>query len=212
MSPSPTLTDVSFVAAGVYGIVLVVQPVSTVRTLVKTAAVGVLALVAYLGGAPLPLIAALALSAAGDAFLAGDPKRWLPMGLAAFLAAHLAYIWLFVTDGFGWTALAAEPLRAVGVAGAILAGVAMLIWLWRGLDPLRPAVVLYAAALSAMVAASFTLPHRLWPAMAGAAAFLASDALLSAELFKGLRARWLTYAVWWLYYGAQYAIAWAYLR
>jgi uncharacterized membrane protein YhhN len=88
----------------------------------------------------------------------------------------------------------------------------MLVWLWRGLGGLRPAVVAYAVALCAMTAASFTLPGRLWPAMAGAAAFMASDGILSAQLFKGLRAPWATYLVWGLYYLAQALIVWAYLR
>ena len=88
----------------------------------------------------------------------------------------------------------------------------MLAWLWRSLEALRPAVTLYALALAAMVAAAFTLPKILWPAMAGAVWFMASDAILSAELFKGLRTRLSTQAVWWLYYAAQGAITYAYLR
>jgi uncharacterized membrane protein YhhN len=48
--------------------------------------------------------------------------------------------------------------------------------------------------------------------MVGAAAFFLSDAILSAELFKNRRSPWTSQAVWWLYYGAQAAITWAYLR
>jgi uncharacterized membrane protein YhhN len=167
---------------------------------------------AYVAGAPPPLTVALVLSAIGDACLAGDRERWLTAGLSAFLLAHVSYIWLFIHDGGGRAALIAEPVRTLGVAAAFAAGVTMLAWLWRSLGAMRIAVLAYATALCLMAAASFTLPYRLWPAMLGAAAFTASDGLLSAELFKDLRAPWLTYAVWGLYYAAQALIVWAYLR
>jgi len=183
------------------------------RTLVKAAAVGALAVLAYVRGAPTPLVVALILSTLGDAFLAGDPATWLPAGLSAFLLAHGSYIWLFLQDGGGRAALAAEPLRAVGVITAFAAGLMMLAWLWRELAAgMRATVAFYALALSAMVATSFTLPKILWPAMVGAVWFMISDALLAAELFKGLRSRLSGQAVWWLYYAAQGAMTYAYLR
>ncbi|MDR3417562.1 MAG: lysoplasmalogenase [Nevskia sp.] len=212
MSAETTLGAVSGAACAAYGFWLLRQPVSAGRTLVKVTPVAALAVMAYLAGAPLPLTAALVLSAVGDGFLAGDAERWLPAGLSAFLLAHLSYIWLFVHDGGGRAALIAEPVRTLGVAAAFAVAVTMLAWLWRSLGPLRGAVLVYVAAICLMAAASFTLPHRLWPAMLGASAFVASDGLLSAELFKGLKARWVTYAVWWLYYAAQALITWAYLR
>ncbi len=208
--------DTLFIAASVAACIayafIAGRPVSPARTLVKAAAVGTLAVLAYVRGAPTALVVALGLSALGDAFLAGDPATWLPAGLTSFLLAHGSYIWLFLQDGGGRAALAAEPVRAVGVIAAFAAGLMMLAWLWRSLEALRPAVTLYALALAAMVAAAFTLPKILWPAMAGAVWFMASDAILSAELFKGLRTRLSTQAVWWLYYAAQGAITYAYLR
>ncbi|QUD86872.1 lysoplasmalogenase [Phenylobacterium montanum] len=211
MSFSTLLIGLS-AAAGVGYVFLLERPPGALRTLVKTLAVAALAALAYLRDAPTGLVVALALSAAGDAFLAGDPDRWLPLGLGAFLLAHVAYVWQFLHDGGGRAALAAEPVRAGGVIMAFAAGIMMLAWLWRSLGALRPAVAVYALALSAMVAAAFTLPKFLAPAMAGAVMFMASDAILSAELFKGLRSRLSTHAVWGLYYGAQAAIAYAYLR
>lgn len=202
----------SAAAAVVYGLVFVSRPASPIKTLAKVAAVGLLTLLAYEIDAPAPLIIALALSTLGDGFLAGDSERWLPAGLGAFLIAHLAYIRLFAGEGGGVGALMAEQWRAVGVAGALGGGLAMVIWLWPGLGRLRPAVLLYAAALAIMTALAFTLPRWLWPAIAGAAAFFLSDAILSAELFKNRRSPWTSQAVWWLYYGAQAGITWAYLR
>ena len=212
MGVETALGGVSAAASAAYGLWLAQRPVSALRTLVKTMPVAALAVLAYVAGAPLPLTVALVLSAVGDACLAGDPERWLPAGLTAFLLAHVSYIWLFVHDGGGRAALIAEPVRTLGVAAAFAVAVTMLAWLWRSLGALRGAVTVYLVAICVMAAASFTLPMRLWPAMLGAAAFVASDGVLSAELFKGLRARWAGYAVWGLYYAAQALITWAYLQ
>lgn len=77
---------------------------------------------------------------------------------------------------------------------------------------MRGPVVLYAAALCAMAAASLTLPQRMWPAMLGAAAFFAANAVHSAALFKDARSRWVSGSAWFLYYAGQALITWAYLR
>jgi uncharacterized membrane protein YhhN len=212
MTLETSLIALSAAAAILYAGVFNGRPSSALRTVVKTVAVGALAVLAYVDQGPPALIAGLALSTVGDAFLAGDPKRWLPPGLGAFLAAHLAYIWLFAHVGGGVAALEAEPWRVIGVVGAIAAGAMMLTWLWSSVGPLRQAVAVYAAALAAMTAAAFTLPRLLWPAAPGAVLFLTSDALLSAELFKGARASWSGPAVWVTYYGAQALIAYAFLH
>ena len=208
----PWLALGSAVAAAVYGVVLVRRPPSLLKTGVKVAAVGLLTALAYVIDAPLPLIVALAFSTLGDGFPAGESERWLPAGLIAFLFAHLAYIRLFAKLAGGAGALMAEQWRAVGVAAAILGGLAMVAWLWSGLGRLRIPVLIYAGALAIMTALAFTLPRLLWPAILGASAFFVSDALLSGALFKNRRGPWTSQAVWWLYYGAQASIAWAYLR
>jgi len=212
MTPETILIALSLGAAVFYAAVFNARPSSPLRTTVKTLSVGALAVLAFVDQGPPALIVGLAMSAVGDAFLAGDPKRWLPSGLGAFLAAHLAYIWLFAHVGGGVSALEAEPWRVIGVVGAAAAGVMMLTWLWGAIGPLRPAVAVYAAALAVMTAAAFTLPRMLWPAAPGAVLFLTSDALLSAELFKGLRSSWSGTAVWVTYYAAQALIAYAFLR
>ena len=202
----------SLAAAIFYGAALTRREASLSRTLVKTTAVALLAVLALVLHHPWPLVAGLGLSALGDAFLAGDAERWLPAGLGAFLLAHLSYIWFFLHNGYGVGVLAIEPWRGVGAGVAVIAGVVMLTWLWRSIGPLRPAVAVYAAALAGMVVTALTLPMRDWPAMPGAVLFLISDALLSAELFKGVRTRWSSPAVWATYYGAPGLIAYAFLR
>lgn len=208
------LTGLSALAALIHGLALAGRPPSMVRTIIKTAAVGAIAVIAFLSGAPWLLAAGLLLCTAGDAFLAGDPKRWLPPGLGVFLLGHILYIFLFqeMRDP-------ALEMTAPQIAGAVTVGVAalaMLAWLWTSLGPMRAAVTLYVIAIAVMVGSSFLLPTVYWPAMAGAVAFMASDAILAGDLFREARLfgsqRLTGWAVWFLYYGGQAGIAWAFLR
>ena len=204
---------VSALSALVYGAFWALAPVSPLRTVVKILPVAALALIAYLTGprhgVALLLPAALGLSALGDGFLAGDPKRWLPLGLASFLIAHLIYVALFWSAG-GPSGLS-EPVRLALIMVAPIGGVGMLAWLWPHLGAMRGAVSAYVAAIVAMLATSLLLPWTAWPVMVGALAFMASDAILSADLFRGARIagseRLSAYAIWALYYGGQAAIA-----
>jgi uncharacterized membrane protein YhhN len=201
------------IAAGsalAYGLVFVQQPPSLLRTTVKTCAVAALAVLAYLDGGSVLLAVALAVCALGDAFLAGDPKRWLPFGLGAFLVGHLVYIPRFreresAPPVWFWPAV-------IGV-GAV-AGL-MLRSLWGSLGKLRIPVVVYVLAIVGMVVTSLLLPQSAWPTTAGAVAFMASDAILSFDLFKSAKLfnseRLTAWAVWFLYWGGQAAICWGML-
>ena len=199
------------ICALVYGLVLVQRPPSAARTVVKTAAIGALAALAYLqGGGPL-LAIALALCAIGDAFLAGDPKRWLPFGLAAFLLGHLVYAVLF------WRERGAVDTIFWATAPLVVLAAAVMLWrLWPSLGSMRAAVAVYVAAIVAMVTLSLLLPRVHWPAAAGALAFMTSDAILSFDLFKSAKlagsARLTGWAVWFLYFGGQALIAYGMLR
>ncbi|CAN5302470.1 lysoplasmalogenase [soil metagenome] len=201
----------AIVCALLYGLVLVQRPPSFARTVVKTAATGALAVLAYLqGGGPL-LAIALALCAIGDALLAGDPKRWLPFGLAAFLAGHVAYGLLF------WRERGAIDAPFWATAPLVVLAAAVMLWrLWPALGAMTPAVVAYVAAIVAMVTLSLLLPRAHWPATAGALAFMASDAILSFDLFKGVKLlgspRLTAWAVWFLYFGGQALITYGMLR
>ena len=209
---------VSALSALAYGVLWVLAPVSPLRTVIKIMPVAALALIAYLSGprhgAALLLPAALALSAVGDGFLAGDPKRWLPLGLVSFLVAHLIYVALFWRAG-GPSGLS-EPVRLALIMAAPIGGVGMLAWLWPHLGAMRGAVSAYVAAIVAMLATSLLLPWTAWPVMVGALAFMASDAILSADLFRSARIagseRMSAYAIWALYYGGQAAIALGLMR
>ena len=212
------LAALSLTCALAYGLVWTFRPVSALRTVIKTVPVAALAVMALIvqgpSGLPLLLPVALILSALGDAFLAGDPKRWLPLGLASFLVAHILYAVLFWT--LGGAASLGETWRAGAIGLTALSGVAMLSWLWRHLGALRPAVAVYVAAIVAMVSTSLLLPVQAWPVMVGALAFMASDAILSGDLFRKAHLagseRLSIYAVWGLYYGGQAAIAYGLMR
>jgi uncharacterized membrane protein YhhN len=208
------LALISALAALVYGLLLVSRPPSLLRTVVKTTAVAALALLAWVeGGAPL-LIAALALSALGDAFMA-DPDRFLTPGLGSFLLAHVVYVILFFPYAFV-VGPGLDPLRMLALAATVIVAGGLLRWLWSGLGKMKAPVIAYVAAIGAMVTTSLLMDRALWPAMVGAVAFMASDAILAGQLFRSAKVagsqRLTDLAVWFLYYGAQAGIAYAFLR
>lgn len=211
------------VAALLYGFIYSPRPPSAFRTAVKTLAVGILAVLAAItmvtglgGGGERAyvmawglLAAGFALCALGDAFLAGDPKRWLAPGLAAFLLGHICFIALFSH------ALAVDGLPPVGpaiwagMALVVLAGGGMLAWLWRDLGSLRWPVVAYVVVIAVM-ACTGLIDAASRPAWAiGGLMFMASDAILAVQLFKQrellVSPRLNAWAIWFLYYAAQIA-------
>ncbi len=196
-----------------YGLALVGRAPSLLRTVVKTLGVAALAVAAALLQAPWLLVAALAVCAVGDAFLALDPKRWLPAGMVAFLIGHVLYIALFAA----WKdpLLEPGPVRLAAFAALAAVAVTLLAFLWKHLGVLRPAVVLYVIVISAMTGFSFMLDATFWPAMVGSVAFLASDAVLAVSLFRGevlLGSTRITHwTVWFLYCAAQIGITAAFV-
>jgi uncharacterized membrane protein YhhN len=157
-------------------------------------------------------LAGLALGAAGDAFLLGRGHRMFLGGLIAFLLGHLAYV-------AGLAALV-PPARWPGAAGAyaalpIAAGLAALARLWPRLGRLRGPVILYVAAIAAMVVGALAAlgdgalpaPQRTYLA-AGAALFFVSDLAVARDRFI---ARELANRAWGLpaYYAGQLLIAWS---
>jgi uncharacterized membrane protein YhhN len=218
LTPASGLAAASLIAAAAYGFWLLQRPPSLARTLTKTLAVAAIAVLALLTGLGWLLAIGLGLSAAGDAALAndrpGEAQRGLPIGLTCFLLAHAAYLVVFVHVGGGALAFRAQPVRLAGVLAALSGAIFMIRILWPDLGrieggALRGPVVVYVLAITAMVLAAFTLPLSRWPAMAGASAFMISDAILAVRLFRheGRAHRGADLAVWWLYYAAQVGIA-----
>jgi len=206
-NPNATLLF-SIAAAAIYILALELSP-RLARTAAKTLAVALLAALAVMRGGPALLVAALALSAAGDAFLSRDGEKAFLGGLASFLAAHVVYVVLFLKIGSGPALLAGEPWRAALALAMAVFAVVMLVSLWRRVDPgLRIPIVVYVAAIFAMGVSSLVTDHP-W-VIAGAVLFIASDGLLATERFllaaSSPHRAGMRYAVWVLYYAAQLSI------
>lgn len=152
------------------------------------------------------IVVALLLSLAGDLALM-PPWRAFALGLASFLAAHLTYVAVFVAE----SGLRASQLGWLVVPAA--AAVLVVRGLWPGLGRLRPAVVLYVAALTALswrLLARYDVVSQIglgaWALGAlGGALFLVSDTLLARRRFAGAEAPYLLELG--SYFAAQYLIA-----
>lgn len=177
---------------------------SLTRIIIKTGSTAALALVAFLLDGPTLLVAALVLSALGDAFLALDGEAWLKPGMAAFFLAHVAYVVLF------WTLGAGEARGYGGPLMLALLGSFYLRWLNPSLAEMRVPVLIYGAVIIVMGGLALRLmpPHSL--IAGGAMAFILSDAILAHELFKRPQdapPRVVPSVVLWLlYFGGQLAI------
>ncbi|KGD87689.1 MULTISPECIES: lysoplasmalogenase family protein [Rhizobium/Agrobacterium group] len=174
------------------------------RAALKTAPVLLLAIYALLIQAPLLLVAALALGALGDAFLAYDREGAFLAGLSAFLLSHLAYIALF------WPSImpelvVASPWRYTAAWTFVTLMAMMLLVLWRPAGPLAIPVAAYAVAIIAMALSAVALKPV--PPSAGAILFVMSDTALAIQTFL-VRAddpvmKRLRPFVWGTYYAAQ---------
>lgn len=131
--------------------------------------VAVLVAVPIRSRARLLLCAGIAASWAGDVLLGVS----FVAGLAAFAAAHLAYVALFVGP--------ARTRRPPWPALLYVAWLAVLVpVLWPHLGSLAPAVVVYGVLLAATAATAWGVSAATgW----GALAFLASDSVLAFSLF-----------------------------
>lgn len=200
-------------AAAFYGLAAS-RPPTFLRAVLKTLAVGLLAVLAVMQGGPWLLVLALVLSALGDFFLAFDGEKPFLAGLGSFLAAHVAYVALFYFASGGEYDLLSEPWRAVIAIVMALAVLVMLAMLMRRIGPeLRVPVTLYSLAIFLMGISALTL-NNLW-AIVGAILFMASDTILATEKFLvsaiSPHRDWMRYAVWVLYYAGQLLITLGFL-
>jgi len=201
-------------AAAFFYLLMQSQPPSWRRTAAKTLSIGLLAVLAAIEGGPVLLIVALALSAAGDAFLAQEGEKAFLGGLGSFLLAHMAYVALFAIAGGGMEILAVQAWRLGIPVIATAAALLLVVRLMPAVGPaLKLPVTLYVAAIAAMMWTSATVPVPI--VMVGAALFLASDPILAIEKFllspASPHRAWAGPAVWILYWLAQVTITLGFL-
>lgn len=141
------------------------------------------------------VLAALLLSAAGDALLLSAERAPFLAGLGVFLAAHVAYAIGFATVSRPSAATAA--LVAVATAAA-------LVWLWPHAGAMRGPVVAYCAAIAVMVWLALGVDRP--ELRAGAFLFWLSDLTVARDRF--VRPGFVNRAVGLpLYYAAQLLLA-----
>ena len=211
MTPGPPLLFLGLACAlALIYVVLCFRSASLPRTIIKTGSTVALALVAFLLGGPTLLVAALALSALGDAFLALDGEHWLKPGMAAFFLAHVAYVVLF------WQLGAGEAGGYYGPLLLALLGSFYLRWLNPSLGDMRLPVLAYGAVIILMGGLALRLLPDAPAIAAGAMMFILSDAILARELFKqpaqASQRVAASILLWLLYFGGQLAILIGVLR
>lgn len=195
-----------------YGFTLSRAPPSPAKLFLKISGMIILTGVAAWQGGPWLLVAGLAFSTLGDAFLAGRPERWLLPGMAAFFTAHVFYVLLFWGAGQAGGEIWNYAARAL----LVLAGAGYIFWLSPSLGAMRLPVIAYGAVILVMGAAAIALPAGYGLVLVGALMFIASDAILANELFRrpaGERQRfWPSISLWNLYFFGQMLIALGFLQ
>ena len=109
---------------------LAARPVSGARSIVKTLAVGLLAVAAAMQGVPNGLVAGLALCAMGDWLLSRGTQTTFKAGIAAFALGHMAYVGLFLTHPVAdtaWLIRAPQIWLAISVLVTVLIGANFLL-------------------------------------------------------------------------------------
>jgi uncharacterized membrane protein YhhN len=128
-------------------------------------------------------VLALVLSLAGDVFLMLPSDRFVA-GLASFLLAHVAYVIGLTRHGGSAGALFVAAVPVVIVAG-LLGARFLRAARAAGQNDLVGPLVAYMAVIAAMVTCALASGNVL--AAAGAALFMASDALIAETRFVGPR-------------------------
>lgn len=194
------LLSISGVLALMYGAWFSPRGASWPKSVVKTASIGLLAVVAVMIGGPVLLILGMLLGAMGDYWLSRDGERAFLIGLVSFAFGHVFYIGLLLQFG-------AMPQVNLLTALMIVFAVVMAWTLWPRAGALRLPVMGYVGIITVMGVLALGLPASLWIGMSAGLFFVVSDTILACELFvmhRQTRARIVTSRMVWLtYYGAQ---------
>ncbi|KZL23725.1 YhhN-like protein [Pseudovibrio sp. WM33] len=168
---------ISFSLALAYGVYFCWQDPSLLKTVVKTTALGVVALWAFVTQAPLLLALALTTSSVGDAALAVPGEVRFLVGLCSFAIAHIFYILLFSRKVRHFDS------RIFIVSGAALSVLVLSTgwWLLPFTGDLMIPVAIYIILIATMGGMAAQVGG--W-VLIGALAFMMSDTLLAIQLFR----------------------------
>lgn len=180
---------------------------SALRSVLKTAPVALFAVAALLAGGAWLLALGLALGAVGDLALSRRGETAFMIGLGSFALAHLAYAVVFAGVEGRLALFDLSAARWLGLAALVIMAQSTMIWLLPHTGGLKRPVAAYVAIISAMGLAALHLPPAQGLAMLGAGLFVASDLVLSVELFRmredSANARIASHVVWPLYWIGQ---------
>ncbi|MCA0928613.1 lysoplasmalogenase [Ruegeria profundi] len=191
------------------------RPASVLRSVLKTASVALLAVIALVDSAPFLLALALLLCATGDALLSRETDNSFMAGIGAFAGGHLAYIALFLSHPASDPSLIFS--KPAYFWSLIILGIVTATLLTPRAGDLKAPVLIYIPIILGMGITVLALPESgaLRWALPAASAFIASDLILAAEKFllpPDHRARRITpYMIWLLYRGAQAGLLIAFL-
>ena len=183
--------------------------VSWPKTLVKTASILLLALMAWQMSASNWLVLALGLCALGDFLLSREDARSFLAGVGAFAAGHLAYITLFLSHDLAQPAMIVEPPQLyVAIVLALLSAVMAVVLMPRAGD-LRFAILAYIPIITGMGIVALALPN-VGLLLPGALLFVVSDFVLALEMFvfaaQSTARRFTPFVVWATYWAAQFLL------
>jgi uncharacterized membrane protein YhhN len=204
----------SLIASGLF-MLLMRQPASLMRALIKTVAIFSFAVLAIQYQAPWTLIIALLFASVGDFFLAFDGEAPFKTGLAGFMLAQVAYVVLFFTMAQGDLGLLWEqPVRFVVIAVVVAHSLNLATQLVLRL-PSNMGLLIAAYAIIITLMGVFSLAFTSWAIVIGALLFILSDSLIAYERFlvdtEVNQHPWISPAVWVTYYLAQVMITYGVL-
>lgn len=208
----PRLFEAAALCAALYFVGFCYRSASLPKTILKTASIAILAVIALLSGAPIWLSLALLACAIGDYYLSLDDGAAFLKGIGAFAIGHLFYIILFITDPLSDLSRISNTPQTAALSILVFMSVIMLIWLWYRAGDLRYAVAGYIAIITTMgiMVASLPWQENYNTVILGVMFFILSDLVLSAELFilsnEGSLRKFTPFIVWSLYWFAQMLI------
>lgn len=172
-----TCIVVGLVFSALYGAAFCYRGPSKLKTLIKAVPLLAFAVAGFANFAAPLVVGGLVLSAVGDMALSRDGEKPFLVGLVAFATAHLLYIVHFLQIG---DLFLVSPIAALVI---VAFAVSTEFWLIPHTEKMRAPVRVYVLLICGMGLSALSLDGR-DIAVLGAFAFMASDTILSIQLFR----------------------------